>query len=63
MVATDDFERVQHWLHQLFDSAAAKSLAVINQDDAEPQMARFLDAVKQHPDRTIRGRSIQRIIQ
>jgi hypothetical protein len=37
-------------LEQLFDLAAAKSLAVINQAYAEPEMSRFLHAVKQHPD-------------
>jgi hypothetical protein len=37
-------------LHRLFDEAAAMSLAVADQLDAEPEMARFLHAVKSHPE-------------
>ena len=50
MAITDDVERIQHSLQKLFDSAAAKSLVVINQDDAEPEMVAFLHAVKSYPD-------------
>ncbi len=41
---------VQQTLRELFDTAAAKSLAVIEQTDAEPEMGRFLHMVKAHPD-------------
>jgi hypothetical protein len=37
-------------LQRLFDLAAAKSIAVINPSFAEPEMHRFLQAVKQHPE-------------
>jgi hypothetical protein len=40
----------QSALRRLFNSAAAMSLAVVDRLDAEPEMARFLDAVKSHPD-------------
>ena len=36
-------------LRQLFDAAAAKSLAVVCNLDAEPEMARFVEFVKQNP--------------
>lgn len=42
-------QSIQHELRQLFDSAAAKSLAVIDEIDAEAEMARFLHAVKANP--------------
>jgi hypothetical protein len=45
--ATDE---VRQMLRQLFDAGAAKSLAVICTLDAEPEMARFLHAVKAHPE-------------
>jgi hypothetical protein len=50
MATTEDIGQIEHRLQQLFDSAAAKSLAVINQEDAEAEMARFLHEVKRHPD-------------
>jgi hypothetical protein len=37
-------------LRGLFDAAAAKSLAVLDPLDAEPEMARFLHAVKDCPE-------------
>jgi hypothetical protein len=37
-------------LRELFDAAAAKSLAVIDPLDAEPEMASFLHAVKNFPE-------------
>ncbi len=40
----------QQMLRELFDAAAAKSLAVIDPLDAEPEMARFLHAVKKSPE-------------
>jgi hypothetical protein len=40
----------QKLLGQLFDIAAAKSLAVLSYEDAEPEMAQFLHAVRAHPD-------------
>jgi hypothetical protein len=40
----------QRKLRHLFDVAAAMSLAVACRLDAEPEMARFLEAVKSHPD-------------
>jgi hypothetical protein len=40
----------QQMLRQLFDAAAAKSLVVVSRLDAEPEMARFLHAVKAQPD-------------
>jgi hypothetical protein len=40
---------VQRMLRDLFDVAAAMSLAVIDQLDAEPEMARLLRAAKAHP--------------
>ena len=43
-------DEIQQSLRELFDAAAAKSMAVINQDDAEPEMVRFLNAVKAHPE-------------
>jgi hypothetical protein len=42
--------QVQHTLRQLFNSAAAMSLAVFERLDAEPEMAQFLEAVKAHPE-------------
>jgi hypothetical protein len=42
--------QIRESLRQLFEAAAAKSLAVINQDDAESEMVRFLHEVKEHPD-------------
>src|SRR5437867_1916131 len=41
---------IQALLRQLFDLAAAKSIAVICSLDAEPEMASFLHVVKAHPD-------------
>jgi|SRR5581483_3917647 len=43
-------DEVRQMLQQLFEVAAAKSLAVIDQPEAEPEMARFLQAVEQHPE-------------
>jgi hypothetical protein len=40
----------QQTLRQLFNGAAAMSLAVFDRLDAEPEMTRFLDAIKQHPE-------------
>jgi hypothetical protein len=40
----------QQELADLFDAAAAKSLAVIDPLDAEPEMAKFLHAVKRFPE-------------
>ena len=40
----------QQELRELFDAAAAKSLAVIDPLDAEPEMASFLHAVKNLPE-------------
>src|SRR5438105_3520926 len=45
--ASDD---VQRMLRELFDGAAVKSVAVNSQPDAEPEMARFLHAVRVHPE-------------
>ncbi len=50
MPTIDDDMQIKDLLRQLFNSAAAMSLAVINQDDAEPEMARFLQMVKSHPN-------------
>jgi hypothetical protein len=41
---------VRRSLRELFDVAAAMSIAVLDQLDAEPEMARFLRAVKAHPE-------------
>jgi hypothetical protein len=41
---------VQRMLRELFDAAAAMSLAVIDQLDAEEEMVRFLHASKAHPE-------------
>ena len=38
--------KAEQGLRELFDAAAAKSLAVIDPLDAEPEMASFLHAVK-----------------
>ncbi len=43
-------DAAQQMLQDLFDAAAAKSLAVIDPLDAEPEMARFLQAVKRCPE-------------
>src|SRR6266496_1081277 len=40
----------QQELRELFDAAAAKSLAVIDPLDAEPDMASFLHSVKNSPE-------------
>jgi hypothetical protein len=40
---------IQRRIHQLFDIAAAMSLAVDCRLDAEPEMSAFLAAVKGHP--------------
>ena len=50
MTTNDLDDSIKSLLRQLFDTAAAKSLAVINQDDAEPEMARFLHLVQDHPE-------------
>ena len=42
--------KIQQELAGLFDAAAAKSLAVIDPLDAEPEMASFLHAVKHYPE-------------
>ena len=42
--------KAQQDLRGLFDAAAAKSLAVIDPLDAEPEMASFLHAVKSLPE-------------
>jgi hypothetical protein len=49
-MATDDDTQVKDLLRQLFNAAAAMDLAVNCSLDAEPEMARFLDAVKAHPE-------------
>lgn len=43
-------QKTQEKLRHLFNVAAAMSLAVIDRLDAEPEMARFLDEVKAHPE-------------
>ena len=43
-------DKAQQDLRELFDAAAAKSLAVIDPLDAEPDMASFLHAVKKLPE-------------
>jgi hypothetical protein len=43
-------DEVQQTLRDLFNAAAAMSLAVTYSLDGEPEMARFLDAVKAHPE-------------
>jgi hypothetical protein len=45
-----DEPEIQQTLRQLFNAAAAMSLAVFELLDAEPEMVRFLDAVKAHPE-------------
>jgi hypothetical protein len=40
----------QLMLRQLFDAAAAKSMAFVDKIDAEQEMACFLRAVKAHPE-------------
>lgn len=50
MATIDKDTQIKDLLRHLFNSAAAMSLAVINQDDAEPEMARFLHTAKSHPD-------------
>lgn len=50
MAIVDDDTQIKDLLRHLFNSAAAMSLVVINQDDAEPEMARFLHTVKCHPN-------------
>jgi hypothetical protein len=42
-------DKAQQELRDLFDAAAAKSLAVIDPLDAEPEMASFLHATKSFP--------------
>lgn len=49
-MATDDDTQVKDLLRQLFNAAAAMSLAVNDRLDAEQEMTRFLDAVKAHPE-------------
>jgi hypothetical protein len=51
---------IQQKLRTLFDAAAAKSLAVIDSLDAEPEMARFLHEVQKNPDQ--RGFVVQLFI-
>ena len=46
----NDETEVQRKLRQLFNAAAAMSLAVVSNLDAEREMRIFLDAVKQHPE-------------
>ncbi len=41
---------LQRMLREMFDIGAAMSLAVVDQLDAEPEMARFLRAAKAHPE-------------
>lgn len=50
MATIDDDTQVKDLLRQLFNAAAAMSLAVVCRLDAEREMARFLDAVKAHPE-------------
>jgi hypothetical protein len=53
MVVSREFDKepeIQQTLRQLFNTAAAMSLAVVCPLDAEPEMTRFLEAVKAHPD-------------
>jgi len=45
-----DEPETQQTLRQLFNAAAAMSLAVVCRLDAEPEMARFVAAVKAHPE-------------
>jgi hypothetical protein len=47
---SDEDTETESTLRQLFNAAAAMSLAVFERLDAEPEMARFLDAIKQHPE-------------
>jgi len=51
VTTNDQDDPIERSLRRLFDMAAAKSLAVINQDDAEPEMARFLHLVREHEER------------
>jgi hypothetical protein len=44
-----DEPEIQQTLRQLFNAAAAMSLAVIDRLDAEPEMVQFLDAAKAYP--------------
>lgn len=41
---------IQRKLRRCFEAAASKSLAVLNLDDAEPEMDRFLRLVQRHPE-------------
>ncbi len=50
MPAVPEASPIQRLLRQRFDTAAAKSLAVLNLDDAEPEMARFLRLVQKHAE-------------
>ena len=50
MEAISQDNPLKRLLRKRFDAAAAKSLAVINLDDAEPEMARFLHLVQKHTD-------------
>ena len=45
-----DKTEIERSLRQLFNAAAAMSLAVACRLDAEPEMERFLEAVKDHPE-------------
>ncbi len=46
----DKDSEIQQTLRKLFNAAAAMSLAVVDRLDAEPEMTRFLEAVKAHPE-------------
>lgn len=46
----DDGTEIKTLLRELFNAAAAMSLAVVCTLDAEKEMKRFLDAVKAHPE-------------
>lgn len=50
VTSDDKTQGVINQIEQLFDLAAAKSLAVINPSYAEPEMIRFLHEVKQHSE-------------
>ena len=46
----DSHGSTQSNLRKVFDAAAAKSLAVVNSLDAEPEMARFVEFVRNNPN-------------
>jgi hypothetical protein len=51
MTTVKDSQATTELLEGLFDLAAAKSIAVINPAYAESEMRRFLEAVRQNPEK------------